>query len=351
LSTSFSNVCRSDANYLSENIAFSDCSTVLTNNLMTDVSPTGQPVYNPAPDDSAPWRRSYAGILAAYASGNKIIGIVHGENQNVHVGDTTYLNTVKDVVDPNCAAGYDAHGVWQNCWSQFASFANLVWWNKNDFFNGKPPHDTGPVVWNHLVYAQDGSGPYHPTLFSNGSFAYLYSVENPSQGWPCLTAARARINLNGLPGAFSSLAGDGTFSLSGLPQGFSLSAIRDFYTETVTEPACLFDATYSGTWFSVARLADTPYYLSLEERYLHSPDAAQVVLRISDDPGNWKQSSEIVLEQKSGGWGALTLSYPMFSDADATQLGVVAPTSFFVVGNNPRGGYGLHALPLSVRLP
>lgn len=350
LSTAFTNVCRSNTNYLKQDVTFTDCNTVLKDDLTTSISANGSVIYNPSPTDLRPWERSYAGVLSAVPSGDKVIGIVHGENQNIRRGSQTYLNTVKSPVDSSCVAGYDSNGVWQNCWTQFSSFASLVWWTTSGFRNGAAPTEIGPVLWNHDTYATEGGGPYHPTLFLDAAHKnlYLYSVMNPSSGYPCLSAAKAAVDSAGLPGAFKTIAADGSFSGDALPGGFSLPLVRTFYDDTISEPACLFGAAYSGTWFSVASVAGTPYYLSLEERYLPSPATAQVVLRISDDPGDWSGSSEVILEETPGTWGVLKHTYPMFSNAFATGGEKVDADDFYVIGNQPNEGYELHALNLGL---
>lgn len=365
LTSASTDLCRSDKNFLTTDITFTDCSqghvSALDLYAFTDAVGHDHLADN---GDRAPWRRNYGGVTSATVTGTganrKVIGVVHGENQNAMEEGVFYPNTVRHPISENTSCYSSSENGWQHCWESFSSFVSLVWWSYDDFLAGAPAHDLGPVVWNPRRYDTDGGGPYHPTMFVDGNRMYVYYNSWPSSGTICDVAARATIGADGMPGPFRNHAGNGRYPAGrfALPSGLTTANVQQYYDTTVPYPSCLVDEPeYNGVWFSVARIRGTPYYLNAEERIRDAwnPDPqqqiAQVVLRISDDPGNWTGSPEIVIEEKSGGWGVLEHTYPTFVDKEGTTTMEIDPAEFYLIGNDPAEGYRARSTALRLSFP
>lgn len=96
-------------------------------------------------------------------------------------------------------------------------------------------------------------------------------------------------------------------------------------------------------WFSVAKIKGTEYYISVQERLNWVTQETATILRVSDDPGDWTRSNQVIIERSPGLWGYSSFTYPTFVDPAATTNYEISPAGFFLTGNQPSNGYALHA--------
>lgn len=341
---------------------------------------------------------------------HKLIGFTHGENQNLNVsGQPWIMNNIKTIQDPltrdgchgdlpvcsgptspkgccdpetencyaNCGGNFIPGEPWINGWSQFGSFVSLVEGSKHRHDPAMPAleDERGPVLWSrgagsglpeYLYEDMGAAGPYHPSSAldehpaGSGGMSKVYLYFHNSE--PCLQMASADVDpQSGSVGDFNLWTGTDFIGIA-MPDGYSQSAPEASLGTAGGHSTCVFgDEGWGKRWkhhfFSVARLrengSETNCWISVEERIGTPPDQApqsgvEIVLRISDNPYDWKHSDALRLDWQPGLFGASPLTYARFVDHNGLTTGAVDKEGFFIVGNQPSSGFQIHARALKI---
>jgi hypothetical protein len=288
---------------------------------------------------------TYNGAFSLHViNNNRLVGIKHGENQNLIDAGYKYQNTVyPNVLVDNCAAGV-VNGVYHGCGESFSTYANLGWadYNPSTGWSKEEWHDEGPVLWPpgpNLYRETNGNrgiagGSYHPTFFlGDDGYMYLYNI---GAAWTEANhslqfVARSPISSNLLPGTWKYYY-NGSFSTDALPAGFSKEKINDFYSTPGGRASCIFSGTETiqHIYFNVAKVKNTPYYIGAEES-LTSDNSWRLGIRISRDLVHW---SDLQIISTAAGWGSgQKFSYPTFYNKEGNSSYEIDKNEFYLLGN------------------
>lgn len=376
------------------------CSVVVKPENLADVSNSGDFQFNVDINayGNRHWARTYWGITDASVittAGNEpqFLSVHHGENMNSRYKQQGRDHLIQGTIRPtvyagacpqdapagsvcNCAAGYDG-GTYKPCWESFGGFLSisaaplnlLTSINKspqsNKDINQISSFDAGPVVWPASGYSKGAQstsgGPYHPTLFTDTTTGYVYIFYTQDWGkqspfektFKCVGAARARI---GETSANSwQVLKNGQFTTSGLPEGFNKDAMLQFLDKSAGNGDCIDLPGNTGVgdasiWFSVVRVANTPYFVALEE---HSPGGKtyQLNVRLSTDLIHWSPPQTIATADTN--WGKSQYSYPTFYNKDGTSADVIDANEFYILGKRATNGsgYELNVMRACIAIP
>ncbi|MBP9820469.1 DUF4214 domain-containing protein [Candidatus Woesebacteria bacterium] len=376
------------------------CSVVVTPENLVDVTDSGNIQFktNQSAYGNRHWARTYWGITDASVisvPGNEpqLISVHHGENMNSRYKQQGRDHLIQGTIRPtvyvgacpqdapagavcDCAAGYDG-GTYKPCWESFGGFLSisatplnlLTSVNKasegNKDRNQISSFDTGPVIWPAQGYSKgmqpSSGGPYHPTLFTDTTTGYVYIFYTQDWGkqspfdktFKCVGAARARI---GETSASSwQVLKNGQFTTSGLPEGFNKDAMLQFLDKSAGNGDCIDLPNNTGTmdtsiWFSIAKVANTPYFAALEE---HSPGnkTYQLSIRLSKDLIHW--SPPQVLGTADTNWGKSQYSYPTFYSKEGVSADAIDANEFYILGKRATNGsgYELNVMRACIAIP
>ena len=139
---------------------------------------------------------------------------------------------------------------------------------------------------------------------------------------------------------------------SSLPDGYTRDRMDQFFDVTMPDPVCVLPLEWGKetVWFSVAKISGTNYYLGVEERVNWVDNKEEIILRISNHPGDWTQSGALIIDSAEGTWGSSQYTYPTFVNVEGTSNEVISPADFFIIGNHPNGGHVLKARRLSIKM-
>jgi hypothetical protein len=366
-----------------------DCSIVAKPESLINITDNGIFEFNLDINNygSRHWARNYWGILDAAVirdSDNNLqfLSVHHGENMNSKYSDAdkkdyfiqgTFRN---DVNVGDCASGFN-DGVYEQCWESFGSFTSVSAspfnslslinkaLNKNIDINQISAFELGPVVWPEKGYYNDtgnfSSGPYHPTLFADKDTGYVYLFYTQDWGkqdpfkdvFKCIGVSRAR--LDDVKADKWQVMKNGQFNTPALPVNFQKDNILQFLDEGASNGDCLNLPNNDGVndasiWFSVVKIANSPYYAALEE---HSPnnDTYQLNFRLSTDLINW--SPPQTLSTADQNWGASKYSYPTFYNKYGASSDVIEASEFYILGKRATNssGYELSVMRACIDIP
>lgn len=363
------------------------CSVVAKPESFKDVTDQGNIQYNLSQDayGNRHWARTYWGVTDASVinvPGNepRLVSVHHGENVNARYKSQGNDYTIQGSIRPtvyagacpqnapagsicNCASGYD-NGTYKPCWESFGGFASissiplnsLMLINRangsNNDVNQGGSYDSGPVVWPASGYSRGtqavSGGPYHPTLFTDTASGYVYIFYTQDWGkqspfdkaFKCIGVARARLddtNANSW-----RVLKDGQFNTLALPDGFNKDAVLQFLDKSAGNGDCIDLPNNTGVgdasiWFSVVKVANTPYFAALEE---HSPGGKtyQLNVRISTDLIHWSPPQTIATADTN--WGKSQYSYPTFYSKEGVSADVIDANEFYILGKRATNGSG-----------
>lgn len=402
------------------------CNHYLEMTMEDPPGPNGELHFH-TPPPGQDWKTSYNTFLSVHllpvppAIPVKLVGIVHGQDQNMkyfpdqqlfysHVkteqpsafcGETSlgYPCLVQEdplspVFHNYCLSGFLASDFcpgetmksgWHEGWffkSVFLSKASVSIaaltspGSTATLMDAGPLSETGPIAWVNQgtwnlpsLYSDSWSvGPYFGSAVvrNNRMFLFFINSRPPTGTYQCMAAAQATISKPGYEiGDFVAYNGHGGYSGPKLlPPRYSLDHMASFYDIYGGSAQCLFPNTsspgdqYESMSFRVARVAGKNLWISVEERFHHTPSGPmnQLVLRLSNHPGKrWEKASEVILDEVPGGWGVRKLTDARFFDSTGTTNEQVDPNDFWIVGNRRSGDTGdleqLYAVRLRLSFP
>lgn len=429
--TQWTYLCIGGDNYLAKALA-PWCALITQPDILDSVNSSGG-WCDKQPTASRYWARTYDGMFSIHDVGTgpnrKLIGFAHGENQNVYeyqnspCSPTTLWckNTVKanGIADQNactrdtCAGNWTTPAVY-DAWTEFSAFASTLTASYDGVWPGTFS-DMGPAVWPGTLpgyaapptYDQLGAvGLYHPTSFVDGTDVYLYyqNITPSILGWGCIEVARATLDANSAVGPFKAYRSGSFSALNVLPASLTFDTLGNESECMTRGPET---TSVAEVYFNVAKIRNTPYYVSVEESVDYSNPPApktRILLRISLNPYSWKGASvtaytldevgsgaactgtgqgtcaarETCTAQVcsvsgsactgtgqgtcpagqtcqprlcAGGWGSSNFTYPTFVDKGGTSNYAIDANDFYVIGNWPNGGHSLWSRRLCIALP
>ena len=327
--------------------------------------PTGETLYN----------GSYNGILTAQRVGDFLYGFHHMENPN----ETNWENTAfkrpyrQKTVFKNGADRYETTivppppGGWKFpedysgyapgkqdyglVWDTYFSMITMSWSHfGGDYGIEHMAHEEGAVIWPSLGF-HDGNGKVlhhghrHPSSIVHDGYLYLFYIDVPDLGYGAnfrnqgqeptalpegceagVKMSRAEIREDGTLGPFYNYY-RGAFSEKSLPEGYNkddpaFTAVPGGKSSRVHP-----DLDENMQRFSVAKVKDTDYFLSIEEKWIYQNDTmvgAKFFIRASRDLINWGPGAEITDVGQ----------YPIFANADYTSNTEIDADDFLIAVSN-----------------
>lgn len=297
------------------------------------------------PVASAPWLRSYNGILSSYvlnasADSPVILAAVHGENKNERFGATRIQNTVATDFGVNpkfdanvCASGINDTGVYEDCWDAYFGFVSLAHqvFTPATQYAREPFINDGPIVWPAAGYlnvdgTQASAGVRHPTFFAANGYLYVFYLDMSTDSWG-IKVGRAPLSGQPSAGAFNVYNHD-NFNFPALPKNFSNSSIASFYAAKGAPSSCIIGCVGNTVRFAVAAIAGTHYYLGVLE-YSTADGKAAVALSASSDLVHWSAPVNV---RTFVSWSQSDMHYPVLMDKDGWTNTEIDSNDFYVVG-------------------
>jgi len=320
------------------------------------------------------WNTMYDGLFSAHTlqpwmmyqtSGDPItIAFDHVENKNTSVNGTLYQNTFQPwipVSGPNkCISGYNAAGVYDDCWTAYNGLVEMSWQVSNASTNwggASYYQHEGPVVWPTDGYIRPWTtsdpapkysqgvsthGVRHPHSIIYGEFIYLYYADaSPSNSG--IKLARSFLAEKGMPGTFRSYGSKGFSSQpDALPAGFNLAHIEQFVSKSGPANMPILGMNRQSVSFSAAQVGSSKCFAGVEE-VLDPNGGWSVVLWKSPDLMHWSSVSVLATASE---WGKGKFHYPIFLDSSGTNNTKISTNMFYIEGTDNSGSGGINLMPV-----
>jgi hypothetical protein len=169
----------------------------------------------------------------------------------------------------------------------------------------------------------------------------------------CVGLSRSKLDENGKPGTWQNYY-NGNFQAAALPEGFTKENVGSYYEKNGGFTGCVLplQKEYGNygenvdTWFSVAKIKGTPYYIGVEET---SPSSGieEINIRFSRDLINW--SMKQIIQREKENWGNADFTYPRFLDKSGMTNYEIDPKEFYLYGKKVgEGGFKINSAKLSI---